>query len=83
LFWKRCVPLARNAMRTSCVMKEYIGEVLSSQYLPAKASDLFELFRQDPFAKIRILSLNLGKKYDFDISDFLHDSDGHVRKLAE
>lgn len=67
----------------TCSQKEYIGEVLSSQYLPAKASDLFELFRQDPFAKIRILSLNLGKKYDFDISDFLHDSDGHVRKMAE
>jgi hypothetical protein len=67
----------------TCSQKEYIGEVLSSQYLPAKASDLFELFRQNPFAKIRILSLNLGKRYGFDISDFLHDSDGHVRKMAE
>ena len=68
---------------TTRSQKEFISEVLLTQYLPAKASDLFEVFRYDPHAKIRSLSVKIGREYGLDISDFLHDPDGHIRKQAE
>lgn len=68
---------------TTCSQREFISEVLLFRYLPEKASDLFELFGHDPHAKIRILSVKIGREYSLNISDFLHDPDGHVRKQAQ
>ena len=51
-------------------------------YLPEKADELFELFKMDKFAQIRLEALKLGKEFGFDISQFLTDTDGHVRKFA-
>ena len=66
-----------------CSQKEAIGEILFAKYLPAKAMELFDLFRRDTFAKIRLLALKIGNIYHYDISPFLSDTDGHVKKLAE
>ncbi len=65
-----------------CVQKEVIGEVLIHNYLPSKSKELFELFSRDKFAKIRLLAVNIAKEYHYDVSAFLSDEDGHVRKLA-
>ena len=67
---------------SQCAQKEIIGEILCDGYLPSKAKALFDLFRSDSFAKIRGLALEIGKKYGFDISGFLSDADGHIRKAA-
>ena len=67
---------------SQCVQKEMIGKILCDGYLPSKAKALFDLFRSDSFAKIRNLALKIGKKCGFDISGFLSDADGHIRKAA-
>ena len=67
---------------TTCNQKEFISKVLLSRYLPEKASDLFELLRHDPHAKIRVLAVKIGQEYGFEVSEFSHDPDGHVRKQA-
>jgi hypothetical protein len=68
---------------SKCFQKEILGEILCNAYLPQKAKELFELFRQDTFAKIRLIALEIGKCYGFDIRDFLQDADGHIRKSAK
>jgi len=65
---------------TKCAQKEVLGEILCDGYLPQKAKELFELFKQDGFAKIRLLALEIGKRYGFDTRVFLSDTDGHIRK---
>lgn len=65
-----------------CVQKEIIGEVLADSYLPAKSKELFEMFSRDPFAKIRLLAVQVAKTYGYDCSAFLSDTDGHVRNRA-
>ena len=62
--------------------KEVLGEILFEKYLPEKAQDLFELFLNDNFSKVRLLAVKIGKKYGFDIEPFKFDTDGHVRKEA-
>ena len=65
-----------------CSQKEVIGKILANKYLPSKSKELFELFSCDKFAKIRLLAITVAKKYGYDLSVFLSDMDGHVRKLA-
>ena len=65
-----------------CSQKEFIGETLANKYLPSKSKELFELFCRDKFAKIRLLAVKIAKEYGYDLSEFLSDIDGHVRKLA-
>ena len=65
-----------------CLKKEIICDFLQEMYLPKKADELFELFKNDKFAQIRLEALKLGKEFGFDISQFLTDTDGHVRKFA-
>ena len=65
-----------------CSQKEFIGETLVNKYLPSKSNELFELFRRDKFAKIRLLAIKMAKTYGYDLSEFLSDIDGHVRNLA-
>ena len=65
-----------------CSQKEFIGEILIKKYLSSKSKELFELFRSDRFAKIRLFAVKIAKKYDYDLSVFLFDEDGHVRNLA-
>jgi len=68
---------------TKCAQKEILCGILCDEYLPQKAKELFELFRRDAFAKIRLNALEIGKRYGFDTRDFLQDSDGHIRKSAK
>ena len=65
-----------------CFKKEILCEILQENYLPERNEELFNLFKQDKYAKIRLEAIKLGKKYGFDISEFLSDIDGHVRKFA-
>ena len=65
-----------------CIQKEIIGDVLVSNYLPAKAKELFEIFGCDAFASIRLLAIEIARKYGFNVSEFLNDLDGHVRHFA-
>ncbi|MBR6768023.1 MAG: hypothetical protein IKM34_00870 [Clostridia bacterium] len=65
-----------------CVQKEVIGEVLADKYLPSKSKELFELFSHDRFAKIRLLAIKIAKEHGYNLSAFLSDMDGHVKKLA-
>jgi len=65
-----------------CAQKEFISDVLIEAYLPAKRKEMFDLFRCDGFAKIRLLAVTLANQYGYDLSEFLSDSDGHVKKLA-
>ncbi len=66
-----------------CIQKEILGEILCNKYLPQKSQELFEVFKNDTFSKIRPIALKIGKKYGFDTSIFLSDSDGHVKKAAK
>ncbi len=66
-----------------CAQKEFIAEILTEKYLPEKAKELFEVFSCDKFGKIRIYAVNLAKIYGYDLTKFLSDTDGHVRKFAE
>ena len=68
---------------TKCTQREILGEILCNEYLPGKSKELFELFKQDKFAKIRLLALKIGKSYGYDTSDFLADLDGHIRKAVK
>ena len=68
---------------TKCGQREIIGEVLCEGYLPAKASELIELFRHDKFAKIRLSALKIAKEHGYNLTEFLSDIDGHVRGLAK
>ena len=65
-----------------CAQKEFIGEILIEQNLPAKSKELFDLFSCDEFAKIRLFAIELANKFGYNLSKFLLDKDGHVRKLA-
>ena len=65
-----------------CYQKELVGEILIEKYLPQKAEELFDLFSRDGVAKIRLLAVKLANKYGYNISGFLDDIDGHVKKLA-
>ena len=47
-----------------------------------KARELFDLFSNDDFSKVRLLAVRIGKKYCFDIETLKFDADGHVRKEA-
>jgi hypothetical protein len=68
---------------SKCAQKEVISEILCNTYLPQKASELFDLFSNDHFGNIRLIGLKIGKKYGFDVSKFLFDTDGHVKKAAK
>lgn len=68
---------------TKCAQKEILCEILCNCYLPQKAGELFGLFGQDTFAKVRRIALEIGKCYGFDTNQFLSDTDGHIRKSAE
>ena len=68
---------------TKCAQKEVLGKILCDEYLPLKAKELFELFKQDSFAKIRLLALEIGRHHGFDTSAFLSDTDGHIREKAK
>lgn len=65
-----------------CLKKEIICDLLQWNYLTENAEELFELFKKDNFAKIRLEAIKIGKNYGFDISKFLADIDGHVRDFA-
>ena len=65
-----------------CVQKEVIGELLISGYLPSKSKELYELFRCNEFGKVRLFAASIAKEYNYDLSPFLFDKDGHVRKFA-
>ena len=65
-----------------CAQKEVIGEVLLQNYLPSKSKELFELFKCNEFGKIRLLAASIAKEYNYDLSPFLSDKNGHVRKFA-
>lgn len=60
--------------------KEVLSDILCEKYLPEKAEFLFSLFSNDNFSKIRLIAVKIGKEYNFDISKFHTDSDGHVKK---
>lgn len=62
--------------------KEVLGEILFENYLPEKAQDLFDLFSNDDFSKVRLLAVKIGKQNGFDIETLKFDADGHVRKEA-
>ncbi len=62
--------------------KEVLGEILFEKYLPEKAQDVFDLFSNDDFSKVRLLAVKIGRKYGFDIETRKIDADGHVRKAA-
>ncbi len=70
------------AKSKDCLKKELLCDILQEDYLPDRAAELFELFKKDKFAKIRLEAIKLGKKCGFDISEFLADIDGHVRNFA-
>lgn len=70
------------AKSEDCFKKEILCEVLQENYLPERNEELFNLFKQDKYAKIRLEAIKLGKKCGFDVSEFLSDIDGHVRKFA-
>lgn len=65
-----------------CCQKELVGKILIEKYLPKKSKELFDLFSRDGIAKIRLLALRLANKCGYNISSFLYDMDGHVKKLA-
>ena len=65
-----------------CVQREIIGKLLIDNYLPSKAKEVFELLRHDQFPKIRLLAIEIAQRYGYDLSEFLSDEDGHVRKMA-
>lgn len=60
--------------------KEVLCDILCEKYLPEKADILFSIFSNDIFSKIRLIAVRIGKEYNFDITMFYNDSDGHVRK---
>lgn len=62
--------------------KEVLSDILCEKYLPEKAEILFSLFSNDVCSKIRFRAVKIGKEYNFDISIFYDDSDGHVRNEA-
>ncbi|MBQ8392878.1 MAG: hypothetical protein IJX51_03810 [Clostridia bacterium] len=62
--------------------KEIIGNILMEKYLPAKACELFEIFRIDKYPKIRLLSVELARKYGYNLIQLMKDIDGHVRSHA-
>ena len=62
--------------------KEVLSDILCEKYLPEKADVLFSIFSNDVFPKIRFTAVRIGKEYNFDITMFYNDLDGHVRKEA-
>lgn len=68
---------------SKCAQKEILGEILCNGYLPEKAYELFDLFADDDSGRIRLIGVKIGKRYGLDISKFLSDTDGHVRKAAK
>lgn len=62
--------------------KEVLSDILCEKFLPEKADILFSIFSNDVFSKIRLIAVRIGKEYNFDITMFYNDSDGHVRKEA-
>ena len=65
-----------------CIQREVIGELLTEKYLPLKTEELFDLFRGDSYAKVRVLAVRLAREYGYDLKAFFSDMDGHVRKQA-
>ena len=67
----------------TCGNSELLAEILFDKYAAQKSEILFNLFSSGKYAKIKLLAIQLGNRYGFDISQFLKDNDGHVRKLAK
>lgn len=65
-----------------CGQKQVLSNILCSKFLSEKAEELFLLFSEDSYSKLRLLAVRIGKEYSFDISKFYEDSDGHVRAEA-
>lgn len=63
-----------------CGYQEIIADFLYSNFGKDKPQELFDLFRSSHFGKIRCYALSIGKDNQFDLSSFLYDKDGHVRK---
>lgn len=78
--YARLVGLFRRV--DGCAQKEILGRILTDAYLPDKAEALFDLFRSDGFAKIRLMAVDVGRRSGYDLAAFLSDMDGHVRKRA-
>lgn len=64
-----------------CIQREIIAEILIEKYLITKPEGLFDLFRRDGFAKIRLLALKIAENHGYSLSSFFSDMDGHVKKL--
>ena len=79
--YKELIALFEAAETSS--QKECLCEILTQKYLPTKAGELFDLFGNEDFPKLRLAAVRLGKEYDFDISKFAGDEDGHIRNEAQ
>lgn len=66
-----------------CCYQEIIVDYLYLHFGRDKCQELFDLFRNSHFGKIRCYALSIGKDSQFDLSSFLYDKDGHVRKKLE
>lgn len=74
--------LALFQKSSHCLEQEILGELLMSKYLPEKSENLFQKFCLSKFPAIRILAVEIGQKYGYDLSELCSDNDGHVRKAA-
>ena len=63
--------------------KECIADVLMKQYLEVKHGELYRQFLGDSFAKIRLMAAKIALEYEYDMTVFLTDQDGHVRNFVQ
>ncbi len=63
--------------------KEFVADILINKFEKNYSEELFLLFSNDEFPKIRCSAVKLAKKYGYDITRFQSDVNGHVRKLAQ
>lgn len=66
-----------------CVQKEILAEVLIDKFVQIKSRELFTLFSKNSFAKIRLLSIKIAMDYEYDLSIFSEDADGHIRNAIK
>lgn len=63
--------------------QEIIADILIERYNSTNGDELVQLLAASSNPKLRVRAVALGKERGIDMSDFLNDPDGHVRKACD
>ena len=70
------------SMCVTSLQQEILAEILVRKYTDSHAAELFRLFSDSKYPRVRRAAVDLGLTHGFDLTALQNDSDGHVRQAA-